>query len=193
MSTQKSNPAPTSVSAALNEAQSIIAAAERRATELRESAEQAFQDAQRKGYDTGYAQGHLDACEQAIRLIKESAQVGEKLSEEAARLALAISSTVIGEQIKTNPLTVKKIAERALQQSVVGDVITILAHPDDKPVLVDSLDTFRKLAGGASVSIEEEPSLSRGGCIVRTEFGEVDASIPILLDGIAMQLGLARK
>lgn len=192
MSTQKTSPA-NSVSGALNEAQSIIAAAERRANELRANSENAFEEAQRKGYEAGYAQGHLEACEQAIRLIKESAQVGEKLSEEAAKLALAISATVIGEQIKTSPSVVKKIAERALQQSVVGDAITIVSHPDDRPVLLESVDTFRKLAGGASVNIEEDVSVSRGGCIVRTEFGEVDASIPVLLDGIATQLGLSRK
>ncbi len=190
MSTQKPIAPKSSVSAALSEAQSIIAAAEQRASELTASAEQAYERSQKQGYDQGFEQGRRDASHQALRLIEESALIGSKLSAEAAKLAMAICSTVIGEHVKVDPDLVRKIAERALQQSVVGDVITIIAHPDDKKTLTKSVDAFRRLAGGASVSVEEDETMTRGGCIVRTEFGEVDASITILLESIAAKLGL---
>lgn len=183
-------PPPSSVSGALSEAQTILAAAEERAKDLRNSAEKAYEESRQKGYDEGFEQGKTEASQQALRLIRESSVVGERLSVEAARLALAICQTVIGEHVKVDPELVKKIAARALQQSVVGDTITIIAHPDDKAVLTKSIDAFRRLAGGASVAIEEDASTIRGGCIVRTEFGEVDASIPVLLESMAAQLGL---
>lgn len=197
MSTQKTTPspssasaAPASVSAALTEAQSILAAAEERARDLKNSAEKAYEEARQKGYAEGYENGKTEATNQALRLIQESALVGQRLSTEAARLAIAISSTVIGEHVKADPELVQKIAARALQQSVVGDTITIIANPEDKKVLTKAIESFRRLAGGASVAIEEDPATVRGGCIVRTEFGEVDASIPVLLESMARQLGV---
>ncbi len=190
MSTQKT---PTSVSAALNEAQTIIASAEQRAAELRSTAERVYDESKQSGYAAGFEQGRQDAAVQAVRFVQEGAQIGQQLSAEAARLAIAICSTVIGEHVKSDPNLVKKIAERALQQSIVGDGITILAHPDDAATLNSAKDSFRRLAGGASVNIETDPRIVRGGCIVRTEFGEVDASIPVLLESMAAQLGIAIK
>jgi len=190
VSTQKPIAPKTSVSAALSEAQSIIGAAEQRAAELTATAEAAYEKARKTGYEDGFQEGRKDASGQALRLIEESSLIGSKLSAEAAKLSMAICATVIGEHVKVDPDLVRRIAERALQQSVVGDVITIVAHPDDKKVLTKSIDSFRRLAGGASVSIEEDETMARGGCIVRTEFGEVDASLSMLLDSIAAKLGL---
>lgn len=198
MSTQKTTTPPAgstgkSVSTALSEAQTIISAAEQRAAELKSSAEQAYEEARQAGFAAGFEEGVIEATKKSVRLIEEGSLIGRRLSEEAARLAIAICGTIIGEHVRVDPELVRKIAERALQQSVVGDVITLIVHPDDKPKLLESMDSFRRLANGASVSLDEDPAVSRGGCIVRTEFGEVDASLPVLIDSMANQLGIKMK
>lgn len=184
---------PQSVAAALNEADTIIESARKRATEIQSAAEKAYEQAKESGYALGYQEGLSDAADKAVRMIQDSASLGTRLSEEAARLAIAICTTVIGEHIKVDPDLVRKIAQRALQQSIVGDVMTIIANPDDHDLLNNAAPEFRRLANGASVKIETDPNIGRGGCIVRTEFGEVDASIPVLLESMAAHLGLSRK
>ena len=184
---------PNSVNAALTQAQSIIASAEKRALEIKSAAEKAYEESKQKGYDTGFKQGLSESGDTAVRLIKDSGELGEQLTQQAAKLALAICSAVIGEQVKVDPELVKKIAERALQQSIVGDVITINCHPDEQEILKKSVSDFRRLANGAGVTIEADPTITPGGCIVRTEFGEVDASIPVLLESMAANLGLKKK
>ncbi len=195
MTTSKENdsPPPRSFGAALKEADAIIETAEARAREVRRAAEGAFEDAKRAGYDAGYQQGLRDAAETALRLIGESSVISSRLAEEAARLAIAICQSVIAEHVRVDPTLVKKIAERALQQSVVGDSITIICHPDDRHVLGQSLDSLRRVAGGANLALEISDDMVRGGCLVRTEFGEVDASIPALIDGIAAHLGIGTR
>ena len=92
--------------------------------------------------------------------------------------------------MKVDPALVRKVAERALQQSIAGDTVTIFVHPDDSEQINSALDHLRRLAGGAKVLVETDSMLTRGGCLVRTEYGEVDASIELLIGSVAQRLGL---
>lgn len=190
MSTQRSTPSPQTVGSALSEAQAIIEAAEKRAADLQGAAERTYLEAKQAGFAEGFAEGQQQAVETAIRMMEDSTAIGEKLSEEAARLALAICQSVVSKHIDVQPELVKEIASRALQQSIVGDTVTILANPEDQALLEAHIDYFRRIASGASVRIESEPTLSRGGCIVKTEFGEVDASIDTLIANVKARFGV---
>lgn len=184
--------APQSLAAAVSEAQNIVEAAKRRATEIQAKAEEIAREARERGYQEGFAKGVNDSAAAAVRLIADSTAIGDKLSEQAARLAIAIAPTVIGEHIKLNPDTVKKIARKALQESIVGDSVTIVVNPEDKSMLDGIHGELKRVASGAAVAIEADPALSRGGCIVKTDFGEVDASVEALVEAVAGKLGIAR-
>lgn len=180
------------LSEAISEAQNIVRAAEKRAAELNEESEKIHREAWDRGYKEGFVAGEAKAASTAIRLIEENSTISDNLAEQAARLALAICPTIIEEHVKTDPEVVKKIARRALQESVIGDSVTVLVHPDDQSVLEKAADQLRSIAGGVNVAIDIDSSLTRGGCIVRTDFGEVDASIGALLGSLAARLGIRR-
>lgn len=184
-----STPEPI-MSQALVEAQNIVDAAKKRAAELSAQAESAYADAEKAGYKSGVEEGRAAVAEQAVRLMTDCAAIGETLAKEAATLALAISERIIGEHIKVAPETAKKIALRALKESVIGDTVTIYVHPEDKASLEAALPQIRRITTGAAVSIEAEPGIARGGCTVKTEFGEVDASIHSMLAVVSRRLGL---
>lgn len=176
---------------AISDAQSIIAAAERRAEELRQRTEAALEEAHRQGYQAGFEQGRKEAIEQAVRLLEDAGVVGDRIAREAAKLALAIASKVIGEHIKTDPQVVQRLAVRALQESIIGDSVTLVVNPDDKPIIEQFRSQLRSVTGGLDVMVEISAELSRGGCIVKTEFGEVDASLESLLKEIGSRLGIS--
>jgi flagellar assembly protein FliH len=178
------------LASALEDAQSIIAEAERRAAELVAQAEKTYQEARELGFQEGVRQGLAQTAGQAVRLIADSTTLAESLADEAARLALAISSSVIGEHVKVQPEAVKKIAMTAIQEAVVGDKVTIVINEEDEAALKGALEQLRRLAGGAGITLEVNNALSRGGCIVRTDFGEVDASVTALLESVAQRLGI---
>jgi type III secretion system HrpE/YscL family protein len=183
----------TKLATALAEAQSIIEAAEQRAAEVRSEAERSYLESREQGYQDGLRQGQTAAAGSAVRLIAESSTVGDRLADEAARLALAICKTAIGEHLKVEPEVVKRLAVHAFRESVVGEAATVIVHPDDRQTLERSVAQLRRVAGGAAVSLDTDPSLTRGGCIVRTDFGEVDATIESLLEAVAAHLGIAQK
>jgi flagellar assembly protein FliH len=181
------------LSAALEEAQSIIAAAEQRADDLIQRAKETYKESLEKGYSEGFEEGRLDCARQAVRLIEESGSIGEKLSEQAARLALAITETIIQKSVELDPSIATQIARDALQEAVVGQNVIIVAHPDDIGELENSAMELKRLAGGANVGLESDPNFQRGGCLVRTDFGEVDSTITILVESIAERLELKEQ
>lgn len=191
VSTQKISPAP--LTSALREAQTIIESAEKRSAELLSSAERAYEEAKHRGYAEGFAQAEQEVANNAIRLIEDQGSLGEKLSQEAAKLAVALAEQILGEQINIKTETVVRIAARALQQTVVGDTLTITVHPHDHEHINKALPNLKRIAGTSQVSVDTDPELQRGGCIIRTEFGEIDASIERLLSGLANRLGIDTK
>ncbi|MCB0323308.1 MAG: type III secretion system stator protein SctL [Bdellovibrionales bacterium] len=193
MATEKKDSASPKLAAALSEAQSILEAAEKRAQMLTADAERTFSEAYDKGYSEGLKQGRDDAVEQAVRLIEDSTRVHDVLAEEAARLAIAIAGSVVGEHVAVQPEAAKRIAAAALQEAVVGDSVVIVVHPLDEPALGEAADQLRRVAGGARVKIETDEKFTRGGCIVRTEFGEVDATIEALVESIGERIGVHRN
>ena len=142
------------MNAVLSEAQKIVESARKRAGELTAQAEHAYQEAKTRGYQDGVIAGEHAVAEKAVRLIEESTTISDTLSLEAARLAIAISSTVIGEHVKVSPETVMTIAKKALQESIIGELVTIICHPDDHALLSASAGELRRVAGGAKVLIE---------------------------------------
>jgi len=192
----KNTPAPDDskkLSSALSEAQSIIEAAEQRAEKLQQQATAAYDQAKSDGYDEGFKLGQEEAAKTAVRLISETTALSEALSREAAKLAVAICEQVIGEHMKVEPETVKRLAVRGLQEAIIGDSVTLVVHSEDEHTLKSSLKELRRIAGGGSIAIETDPGMTRGGCVVRTEFGEVDVSIDNLISSVSAHLGLALK
>lgn len=193
MSERRESAASSPLASALAQAQSIVEAAEKRAEELRGDAEKSYREAKEQGYREGFAEGKMEASMQAVRLMQDSAAVADRLAEEAAKLAVAIAGSVIGEQVKVDHRTIKNMAVNAIQEAVIGETMTIRAHPEDRAVLEQNISELRRIATGASIAFESDAALARGGCVVRTDFGEIDASIEVLLDSVKEKLGLANN
>ncbi|MBP9838867.1 MAG: hypothetical protein KBC84_09150 [Proteobacteria bacterium] len=190
MSSERNNSNRSTLSTALTEAQDIIRAAEERAKEITTSAKDAYDDSIKQGYQLGYDKGMIKATKEAIRLIQEQDKVNQKLSEEAAKLAVAICSTIISEQITISPDIIVGIAKKAIKQSMIGEKVTIIANPDDLASLNNALPNISLLASGTKITLEGNDKISRGGCVVRTDFGEVDATVEVLIDSIKTNIGI---
>ena len=165
------------LASAISDAQSIIEAAEQRAQALEVRAQQSFDQAYDKGYEAGFERGRAETAEDAVRLLEENGKHSDQLAAEAARLAIAITSSIIGTEVASNPAGVRQIAMRALRESIVGNAAAIYVHPDDKAALEPIIDQLERVAGVALVLLETDPALARWVCVLRYDFGEVDARI----------------
>ncbi len=153
------------------------------------------------GYEDGFEQGYqagLDAArvqmqasvEQFAQLLetvqKPLAEIDAKVEDELVRLAMAVAGQVIRRELRTDRdqiAAVVKDARRSLAQ-VTGD-LRIGLHPDDAPLVRSMFSENKELDG---IIIEEDISLSPGGCTLSTNSSFVDATVETRIAKLAVQL-----
>jgi flagellar assembly protein FliH len=121
------------------------------------------------------------ALEQAVeqaRALRDA--MVEEAEGRAAHFALAIAEKVVAGALEVEPERVLDVVRGALRGLLDGDRIVVCVHPDDvELVRAAGLGTL-----DAQVEVHGERRVARGGALVRTSVGEVDARIERKLDAV---------
>jgi type III secretion protein L len=165
----------------------FLAEASRTSEQIRQAARTAYSAERARGYADGRAEGATEAT----RLLSETTIKIDRyfatLDQEIARLVMDIVRRVLGEFDVTD--LVSRAAARAIGDFRGEKSLTISVHPE-------ALERVRTaLAGtaggnGLAVTVESDPHLLKDGCVIRSEFAVVDASIETQLAAIAEAFGL---
>jgi flagellar assembly protein FliH len=94
--------------------------------------------------------------------------------KEVARLAIEIAKKIVHREVTIDNDIVMTLARIALSRMHNRVAATIHLHPDD----LAYVDAHRsKLSSANALALIEDSSVGRGGCLVQTEMGDVDARI----------------
>jgi flagellar assembly protein FliH len=94
--------------------------------------------------------------------------------------------------VSADPQVVLTIIENALQSSVRSDQYRIRVNPEDLEHVTQQKPLFlASISGLKNLSVEADPAISRGGCRVDSELGEVDATLETQLESIRQALNEA--
>jgi flagellar assembly protein FliH len=141
------------------------------------------------GRAEGFAAGHAEAVaalEPALSALTEAATAvqderivaAERLERHAVDLALMLAEKVLAGAIAVEPERVVESVRGALRGLVERERITVLVHPDDLELVREAMDGLRATLGGIEhCEVQAERRVSRGGCVVRTPDGDVDARV----------------
>ncbi len=161
-------------------AQLIAAAAdERRQAEEAERLEAARAEGMAEGLAAGRAEIEpaVEALGAAAReLAEESAAAAERAEAAAAELALRLAEKVVGAALEAKPELVLEVTRGALRRLAEPREATLLVNPEDVDAVREAVESL-SAEHGAPLVVRAERRLPRGGCIVRTEAGEIDARI----------------
>ena len=151
-----------------------------------------FENIAKKAYAEGFAQGEQDAkalAEQQIapligtlgNVIAELTDTRQKLQRqiesEVVDLALQVGRKVVGQALQTDPDIVARIVHEALKQVDNPEKIAVRLNPADIKRL-QSTPAQAILGGHADrIQFEADAGVEAGGCLVQTEYGEIDARI----------------
>jgi flagellar assembly protein FliH len=106
----------------------------------------------------------------------------ERLEAHAVDLGLFLAEKIVGGAVTVKPELVVEAVRGALRGIVERERVTVLVHPDDLELVRDAMDRVRASLGGIEhCEVQAERRVSRGGAIVRTPDGDVDARIEIKL------------
>jgi flagellar assembly protein FliH len=164
-------PGPDAVMAALAQAQSDADALRAAAREegLREGREEAL----------AALAPALEALNQAAEAVRaDQFARADRLEAHAVDLALFLAERILGGAIAVQPELVVESVRGALRGIVERERVTVLVHPDDLELVRDAMDDVRAALGGIEhCEVQAERRVSRGGAVVRTPEGDVDARV----------------
>ncbi|HYJ46608.1 MAG TPA: FliH/SctL family protein [Pyrinomonadaceae bacterium] len=159
-------------------AERLIAEAQTRAAEI-----------EREARERGLAEGRATAEAEIARLaeplrqqlaqtIEETANLRAAIAERAERdlvkLAIEIAKKVVHRQVTMDSEVALTLARVALTRIHNRAQTKIYLHPDDFAYVTKHLD---RLSRGSSIELVEDRAISRGGCLIETEMGDIDARI----------------
>jgi flagellar biosynthesis/type III secretory pathway protein FliH len=141
--------------------------------------------ARAEGYAAGRAEA-LVALEPALAALAEGAEslhgeqlaATERLERRAVELAFSLTEKILAGALGVEPERVVEAVRGALRGVVERERITVFVHPDDLELVRAAMDGVRATLGGIEhCEVQAERRVAPGGCVVRTQDGDVDAGV----------------
>jgi flagellar assembly protein FliH len=149
-----------------------------------------------RGYQAGVAtaraelQGQIDALKARVAqldsvlslLSRPLEELDAQVEQQLTLLAVTVAKQVLRRELKTDPeQIIAVIRESVARLPVASRDIRVQLHPEDAAVVRENLSSP---ASDRAWTIVEDPSLSRGGCLVRTDTSQIDARLDSRLNAI---------
>jgi flagellar assembly protein FliH len=142
----------------------------------------AYETARKEGYAAGLAEAReeVKASSKRFKALTESYSAALdsldfRLSDQVLNLALDVARQVVAGELAARPERILDVVNMALRQMVeTTREARLLLNPDDaalvRPLLNDALDKSR-------LRIVEDIRIVRGGCLIETPQGDLDATL----------------
>ncbi len=174
----------------IEEAEADAARILNEAEAMRAEVETVRERARKEGLAKGQAEGKALVTEQLMRVEKRREEFFAKAEPEIIKLVLAIAEKLIGQIASERPSLVKDVVRKALERSI-GDRITVRLNPEDYGTVMSEGYEFRDVLDRTKrLMFKEDEAIQKGGCIVETEVGTIDAQIETQLEAIRKALEL---
>jgi flagellar assembly protein FliH len=171
----------------------------RQLEELRQEAERRAVEARQSGFQEGEAAGRCAAelelrpvVERLAKSIEELAGLRPAAAAHAEtgllKLATAIARRILHREISVDPQAVEGLVRVALERVRAEDVLRVRVHPEHAALLKAALD---RLPGARDITVQPDGQLDRGGVVLETARGNLDASIETQL--VEIERGLTDR
>ncbi len=156
----------------------LLAEAEAEAARIRSAVEAEREEALREACRAGREEGLAGAAEALLAAARARQERLEGAEREVATAAIEVARKLIGRALAERPETVVELARRALEPVRARREVVLRVNPADAPLLQAEQTRLGALLDRAQgVSVREDPGIERGGVVVETEGGRVDARV----------------
>jgi flagellar assembly protein FliH len=163
---------------ALRELEAPLAAAQAEAEQIRARAREA-----------GHAEGVAEGREQVAAALAALSSAADELAalrdetaaaleRDAVTLALQLAEKCVAGALAAEPERVLDVVRGALRRLAERRRVTVLVHPDDLELVRAAAGGFAAELGGIEhCDVQAERRVGRGGALVRTDEGQIDACV----------------
>lgn len=154
---------------------------------------------EKESYERGFEQGRKDGLALEKRQMEEKgkqleallsglvglkAQIYSEAEGELLRLGTLIAKKIIRNEVQTDPRVICRTIQAATEYLVDRSHMKIHIHPEDMEEIREFLPGLSKMTKAGRFEIIEDSSIERGGCILETGFGRVNATVDDQLEAI---------
>jgi len=191
------------------QAAAIVQEAERSAArtviEVETRRQAILDELKQQGYSEGYQEGRAQADEEGAKIINEATdslnclagalrESAKKNEEKLLKLAIGIAEKILHDEIVVRPDTVLKTLEEALMKVSDLEEVIIKVNPEDLPLIKSHEEAIRdRLKSVRKIEFTSNPKIQRGGVLIETGAGTVDAQIKTQLSVIQEAFDFVRK
>ena len=190
---RKNNQAQKIRQEAEDQAQVILAESRQKAADLESDIKQRVTQTEREAYERGYADGHAKGygegraeverlVESLHSIITKAIEKRNEIIEEAETQIINLVLLIVKKVIKVISENQKNVVINNVVQALRklksrGDVV-IRVNLADLELTSEHVKDFMKMVENVkSITVLEDSSVDRGGCIIETDFGQIDARI----------------
>lgn len=150
---------------------------------------QALQDAEARGYQDGLAKAQAETqgalaglaarvkqLDSILQLLSQPlAQLDAEVEKELLHLTLTVGKQLARRELRVDPAQVIGIIRESLSQlPTSAREVRVHLHPDDAATVRERL---APPTNERAWTVVEDPTLTRGGCVVRTETSQIDVRL----------------
>lgn len=171
------------------EAERLLESAQARSKEIEE-------EAFNRGHEAGMkaaseeSSGYLGTLESiCLKAAEEKERIIKAAELEIANLSTRIAEKIIGEEVKANPEVVMNTAKRAIELATDREQIIVRVNPADLEMIRSRKEKLLASVDGTKhIQAMADERVKRGGCVIETNSGNVDAKISSQLGQIEESL-----
>lgn len=158
---------------------------------------------EKEAYEKGFEQGQKDGLALEKRKMEEVRRQMEEMfvslrdlkpriyveaEGELLRLAMLISRKVIGEEIKIDRGVIINTIKSAMKFISDRRKVRIILNPDDMDEVKKMLPDISMITKGGHFQLSEDKAVGRGGCMLETGFGKINACIEDQLSNLEKEI-----
>lgn len=156
---------------AADQAEALIETATKEAEIIKEAA-----------IEEGNAEGLARWLDAITAANEEYNRVQREAERDMVTLAFHIARRLIGHSIDVEPMLIRDLVGASLQAARGRRQIVVKVHPEDLPTLESARMKLQQDLDCTHLHFEAFGEIERGGCLIETEAGRIDARIETRLD-----------
>jgi flagellar assembly protein FliH len=192
-SMQITGEAEAKIAKAEEDSENILSKANKQAQEIKDNSEAVFEserkEAQENGRKAGYEEGYAKGMDEVKRLVERTQTMLERAQDKRADILKEAEQEIVDLVLLIARKVIKVISEN--QREVIienvkyalrnvrskGNIIIRVNMADLKLATEHTKEFIALVEGAKSVQVVEDSNVDSGGCIIETDFGEIDARI----------------
>ena len=159
------------------EARRLLDEAEREAADLRERATTEARELREAAYREGHEAALLELNQLLLEAHARRDAAFNEAERDVLRLAIKLAEKIIGREIKGDPATLADIVTTALAYARQHKTLLVRVHPADLAEVRARRDLLEPAGHAGYLDLVPDPRVGRGGCIIESEAGTVDAQL----------------